>query len=156
MTQRLTFTSATPRFGLPLLFPGQAQKEFFVNEAHMLLDALVHTSVLGIADSPPTSPSDGDAWLVGPDGLEEWSGKAQSLAIFTAGGWRFLTPQNGLQVYDSGIGQFRHFDGVWKLPSVPILPTGGALVDAEARAAIIQIATLLRDCGLLARDFALP
>ena len=48
---------ATPRWGLPLLFAGQAQKEIFHNEALMLVDALLHGRVES-ADlgAPPTDP----------------------------------------------------------------------------------------------------
>lgn len=35
MTEPVVFTSASPRFAIPLLFAGQAQKEVFVNEAHL-------------------------------------------------------------------------------------------------------------------------
>jgi hypothetical protein len=33
MSDPLTFENSSPRFGLPFLYVGQAQKEFYVNEA---------------------------------------------------------------------------------------------------------------------------
>lgn len=152
MTILASFASTTPRFGLPLLFSGQTQKEFFVNEAHVLLDALVHACVHGIADIPPAGPVEGDAWLVQPDGQGDWSGKAQTIAVFTAGGWRFLVPQHGMQIFDNALGRFLHFDGTWKYAEEPTLPVGGATVDLEARATIGQLIIVLREQGLLPRE----
>lgn len=151
MTIPATFASATPRFGLPLLFSGQAQKEFFVNEAHVLLDALVHARVHGTADIPPPDPVEGEAWLVQPSGQGDWSGNAQSIAVFTAGGWRFIPPQPGMRVFDSASGRQLHFDDSWKFAADPGLPTGGTTVDLEARAAIGQLVAALRELGLFAR-----
>lgn len=65
MSDPFLFDSTTPRFGLPLLFAGQAQKEAFVNEAHALADALIHCAVEGEATAPPGAPVDGTSWLVG-------------------------------------------------------------------------------------------
>src|SRR3990167_5848394 len=149
MTNLASFASATPRFGLPLLFPGQAQKEFFVNEAHALLDAMVHACVLGIADIPPVGPAEGDAWLVQPDGQGDWSGKGQAIAVFTAGGWRFVVPQHGMQLFDKALGRFFHFDDIWKYAEEPTQPVGGATVDQEARATIGQLIMALRAHGIL-------
>ena len=53
MTDPVDFGSMTPRFELPLLFAAQAQKEFFVNEAHSLVDALLHPVVKGTTPTPP-------------------------------------------------------------------------------------------------------
>lgn len=151
MTNPATFAATTPRFGLPLLFPGQAQKEFFVNEAHVLLDALAHAHVHGTANIPPSDPAVGEAWLVQPSGQGDWSGHGQAIAVFTAGGWRFIVPQPGMRVFDSASGRQLHFDDSWKFAADPELPSGGTTVDLEARATIGQLITVLRDLGLLAR-----
>ncbi len=42
MSDPVQFEGATPRFALPLLFAGQAQKEFFVNEALLRADMVLH------------------------------------------------------------------------------------------------------------------
>jgi len=65
MSDPTSFTLTTPRFGLPFLFSGQAQKEVSVNEAHALADMLLHPCIAGELAAPPASPSAGDCWLVG-------------------------------------------------------------------------------------------
>ncbi len=43
----------TPQLGLPLLFVGQAQKEFFVNQSLAVIDAVMARSVAGTLATPP-------------------------------------------------------------------------------------------------------
>ena len=74
MPDPIIFTSVTPHYSLPLLFPGQVQKEFYVNEALSLLDSLIHSSVEGMATTPPLSPSEGDLWLIAAPSQDSWRG----------------------------------------------------------------------------------
>lgn len=150
MSDPIVFTSASPRFGLPLLFAGQAQKEVFVNEAHALTDALLHPAIEGEADNPPSAPAEGECWLVGDTPTGAWLDHAGELASFQAGGWIFATPRDGVRLLDRSTGQDIRYLGGWQRPATPAAPAGGSTVDAEARAAIAALVAVLIDGGLLA------
>lgn len=145
------------RLGLPLLVPGQAQKEMTHNEALTTLDLQVQASVeaVGLA-TPPTAPVAGQCWIVGPDATGAWADRDGDLAGWTAGGWRFASPREGTIAWDADSGGFaRHAGGNWvsRAPlgdplAVIDLPTGGTTADLEARAAISSIIMTLRHFGL--------
>lgn len=161
----------TARHGLPLLQAGQAQKEVTHNEALVMLDLLAHPAVEALGtQTPPAAPEAGQMWIVGENATGEWEGMAQSLALWTGGGWRFASPQAGMLVWVKGQGVFAWFDGthwradVWPAAGLAIggvqvvgpragpiaAPAGGAVVDAQARAALGQILAVLRQHGLVA------
>lgn len=148
MTDPLTFDSATPRYALPLLFSGQSQKEFFVNEAHALTDALLHCAVEGVSDVPPEAAADGTAWLVGPSPTGVWASQGGKLACRQLGNWLFVTPRDGLSVLDRGNGQIRRYLGGWIEPVAPGAPSGGTTVDAELRAAFAALLEALTEAGI--------
>ena len=152
MSDPIVFTSASPRHGLPLLFAGQAQKEFFVNEAHALVDALLHAAIEGEADAPPSPATEGECWLVGVTPTGAWADHAGALASYQAGGWIFAAPRDGMRLLDTTTGQeIRYRDG-WQRPATPPAPAGGATVDSEARAAIAELVEVLIASGILAQS----
>lgn len=148
MTDPVAFTTATPRFGLPLLFAGQAQKEFYVNEAHSLTDVLLHCACQGETAAPPAAPSEGDTWLVAPGASGDWTGHDGKVAAFQSGTWLFVPPNDGMNVFDRSTGQILLYKNGWQRPTAPQEPTGGSAVDPEARAAISALVASLRQAGI--------
>ena len=152
MSDPITFTATSPRFAIPLLFAGQSQKEFFVNEAHALVDALLHSAIEGEGDTPPSTPEEGECWLIGEAPSGAWVDHAADLASYQAGGWIFAAPRDGMRVLDCATGQEIFYRGGWQRPATPSEPTGGATIDAEARAAIAELIEVLIASGVLAQS----
>lgn len=160
--------SLTPRLALPLLEPGQAQKEMFHNEALALLDVAVQAAVEAILAVPPEAPATGQCWIVDAAPRGDWADHGGAIAAWTAGGWRFVAPREGMRVWLTADRVFAlHHGGQWyqgqtygrlfiegrqvvgpREPNVPE-PTGGVTVDAEARSALAAVLQTLRRHGLI-------
>lgn len=164
-------SESTPRLGLPLIQPGQAQKEMSHNEALARIDLLVQPAVVAIGvETPPANPVAGQCWIVGPAPTGLWSGRADTVAGWTAGGWRFVAPTPGMTVPLAGASGFAQWDGTgWREGALvgrtlalggqqvvgarrPAIadPVGGATTDQEARATLGAVLTALRQHGLIA------
>lgn len=163
-------TETSARFALPFILPGQAQKEMFHNEALALVDAALHASVAGDpADEEPADPAPGESWIVGTGATGLWTGQTHKVATWTADGWRFTTPVPGMSVWNIDAGYRLHWTGArWsdgechasaltiggrqvvgpRLETVPS-PSGGTIIDAEARAAVDSLIVALRTHGLI-------
>ena len=159
------------RFGLPFLAPGQAQKEWFHNEALQRIDMLLCPVVEGPAvATPPASPTGGACYIVGVAATGVWAGQDGAIAAYSDGGWRFVTAFEGAQVLDKASGQILvRRSGAWETgvvraqevringltvlrerqPAVPNV-TGGSVVDTQCRAAMAGILAALRAHGLIA------
>ncbi|WP_428678817.1 DUF2793 domain-containing protein [Sphingopyxis sp.] len=141
----------TARFSLPLLAMAQAQKEVTHNEALTLLDALVHLAIEdGPIATPPATPDSGQCWLVAAGASGDWTGQADSIALWCDGGWRFVAPRAGtraVRVSDGAVLRYR--GGEWSGPEAVSTPAGGVTIDAEARVAISALILLLEAHGLL-------
>ncbi|MBY0394733.1 MAG: DUF2793 domain-containing protein [Novosphingobium sp.] len=147
----MSFSSTSPRHALPLLFAGQSQKELTVNEAMVALDALLHPAIEAVVTSPPTAPANGQCWLVGTAATGVFAGQTDRIAAWSEGGWRFLAPREGMRAYDISSAAYRVYaGGSWLVPATPTAPTGGSVIDNQARAAISAMLTSLRAAGVLA------
>lgn len=120
-------------------------------------------------DSPPGDPAEGDCWLVGDSPSGAWAEHAGQLAGWTAGGWQFVAPRDGMLVWVDADGVFaRRADGSWSFGDFPLAsvmiggsqvvgprqgavanPAGGTVIDAESRTALSAILTALRAHGLI-------
>lgn len=150
MSDSIAFEAQTPRMGLPLLYPGQAQKEVFVNEALVRIDALLHARVEAIASAPPATPIDGQCWIVGASPVGDWAGKAGQIACRAAGNWVFAAPRDGMSVTVGASGQIiRYLAGGWSAPAAIAAPTGGDVIDSQARAAIAAVIAQLVLAGII-------
>ncbi len=147
----MTDMPATPRLGLPLLAVAQAQKEVTHNEALVVLDALVHAAVeAGPIAAPPAMPAEGQCWIVGSAATGEWSGQDGTIALWTAGGWRFLAPREGMRVIRlADRARIRYDGGEWTEPVTIAAPSGGAVIDVEARAALAALILAIEAQGLM-------
>lgn len=81
--------STTPDLGIPLVSTQQATPEVTHNEALYLIQALLN-GVISQTNTPPGSPTVGDAYICGSAPTGAWAGKANKVAIYTDGGWRFV------------------------------------------------------------------
>lgn len=80
---------SSPDLGLPFIAQSQVQPEATHNTALLLLQALANGVVSAGGNTPPGSPVDGDAYIVGASPTGAWAGRANSIAIYL-GGWFFL------------------------------------------------------------------
>jgi Protein of unknown function (DUF2793) len=164
-------TDTSDRLALPLIAPGQAQKEMTHNEALARLDIMVQPVVQAVAPAfVPVSPTLGQCWIVGVGATGAWSGHDGALAAWTAGGWRFVTAFEGMTAWSIADAMIVIRRGAtWligqvnaqqiRINNVPLLtvqqsaiatPAGGSLIDGESRAAIAAILSALRTHGLIA------
>jgi Protein of unknown function (DUF2793) len=143
--------SQTPRFSLPLIAAGQAQKHVTHNEALMALDFLVQLSVSGApANTPPANPVEGQCVIVGSSPTGIFAGKAQAIAAYQDGQWRFFTPVIGWLATRMPEGSAMVFDGAsWRAISVSSAETLGVSTSAsnENRLAVAANASLFTHAG---------
>jgi hypothetical protein len=161
-------TERSARFALPFILPGQAQKEMFHNEALAAVDGLLHPAVEGASAAPPVDPEDGACWIVAAGATGAWNDQDGQIALATGGDWRFLVPVAGMSIWDKSAGFARRWTGSgWSDGKVAAagltvdgeqvvgprlsalgIPSGGSVVDVEARAAVAALIVTLKSHGL--------
>lgn len=99
----------TPNLNLQRLVAGQASAEITHNNALNVLDGLVFLALITRGtNTPPGSPAEGDAHLVGSAPTGAWTGQAGKIALYY-GGWVFVEPNAGFiarSLADSALIQF--------------------------------------------------
>ena len=118
----------------------------------------------------PAAPAIGSSYLVAEGATDAWTGKSHCVATWTSGGWRFVAPLEGMRLFDRSSGTFAAFvNQVWEfgirrgsavfVDGQQVIgarseaiesPSGGTVIDNEARAAIDGILDTLRQHGLIA------
>lgn len=159
----------TSRLALPLIEVGQAQKEVTHNEALRRIDTLLHLAARSRSAGVPPDPDIGAVWIVPEAPSGAWTGQADKLAEWDGTVWSFAAPRAGMLVFVEDEGVVGVFTGSgWAVDSLPVggievggaqmfaaaradvaAPTGGSVVDAEARAALAALLAYLRTQGIL-------
>lgn len=120
--------SETYQFELPLVQPSQAQKHITVNESLARLDAVAQMRIVeaGLI-APPLAPIDGEAYTIGTSATGEWVGHDGSMAVFSNGGWVYLTPKVGWRAWNETLAAEMIFDGLdWRINAVAVSAGGAA------------------------------
>ncbi|MET4130641.1 DUF2793 domain-containing protein [Roseovarius sp. MBR-6] len=113
-------SDATTNLLLPYILAAQAQKHVTHNEALRLLDGLVQLSVIGRdLAAPPTSPVDGDRYIVASGATGDWAGWDLNVALWSDGAWLRLPPRTGWRVWVEDERLLLVYDGVGWVGTTP-------------------------------------
>lgn len=163
--------STSPDLGIPFIAEQQVEPELTHNSALVVMSALLKGVINATNNTPPGSPTVGDAYIVGSAGAGDWYGKSKTIAIYYNGGWLHIpgvdsngtqitmgSRQEGMCVYDQNINGLQVFDGTNWQPRYLLEAakqaavadaTGGSTVDTEARAALNSLLAKCRTLGLI-------
>ena len=103
--------TTTTNMAITLLEASQAQKEVTVNEAFVRIDAILNNGAIDKdLSTPPTSPLEGDIYIVANSAIGDWVGQDNNIAYFEQL-WRFITPNEGITLWISDEDKLYSFDG---------------------------------------------
>ena len=83
--------------------------------------------------TPPTSPVEGDTYLVGTSATGAWSGYDGKIAYYVGGAWRFYAPFAGLVAYNVADGKRYFYTGsAWRTGAGPTTLAGYGITDGAS------------------------
>ncbi|MEM9581922.1 MAG: DUF2793 domain-containing protein [Pseudomonadota bacterium] len=124
--------SETANLQLPLVASAQAQKHMTVNEALARIDVTAQLSAESRSlIAPPFVVQDGESYLVADGATDAWLGQDGKLASFVNGGWIFLDPRAGWQLWIADEALRLMFDGVQWIENVVASSPNKASLRAE-------------------------
>ena len=108
--------SGTPLLSIPELIENQSAKYITHNEALALLEGLITRALSRSNSGPPSSPSEGDTYIV-DDNSGDWSDASiGDIAHYYSGAWHFVTPIEGLSIWCVDEAGSVYYDGsVWRI-----------------------------------------
>ncbi len=122
--------SETNQLNLPLLQAAQAQKHVTVNESLARLDAVAELQLVSVSETvPPTGEVDGAAYGIPATPVNDWDGHDGEIAVYSNGGWVFMTPRLGWRAWVEDEDCEALFDGQdWRLGAAAVSAGGAATV----------------------------
>lgn len=105
----------TQNLNITKLVSSQSQKEVTINEALIKVDAILNIGAVDRAvDTPPTSPSDGDLYIIGSSPTGDWATHAEEIGYYQQQ-WNFITPNEGMRIWVNDEDRLYVFDGTnWR------------------------------------------
>lgn len=103
--------TTTAHLNIALVEQNQSQKEVTVNEALVVMDAILNTGVIDKdLATPPGSPTAGDVYIVAASGTGDWSGNDGKIAYYNQL-WKFITPREGMVFWVNDENRLYSYDG---------------------------------------------
>ena len=81
------------------------------NEVTYRLETLSALHIQAQQNNPPSSPSEGQAWLIGAAATGDWTGQAVDTIAAYYGGWLYIPPQAGMIGWHETAGEFQGYNG---------------------------------------------
>lgn len=110
----------TPNTGIPYVPENTTDPAAGLNLALNVIDALLQTAVISMSlTAPPSSPADGELYIVGASATGAWAGQDNNLARYVADGafWQFYDAGTQIRIVfnqDDG-GLYVWYSGAWEL-----------------------------------------
>ena len=93
--------SNTVNNGIPFVPENTIDPAAGLNESLLTVDALLQLAVVSVGDNtPPGSPANGARYVVGTAPTGAWAGRANQVAQFLDGAWRFYAARYALHATD--------------------------------------------------------
>lgn len=145
--------TTTPRLALPYIAVGQAQKELAHSQGLNRVDALLQAAVLQVGlNTPPGSPTEGQAWIAGASPTGAWAGWANRLVQRIGGAWQSYAAFTGLMIYDAATLAGWVWNGSAWTPIGPRIIDGSATYDPPSIAAGAGVTTTIAVAGAALGD----
>lgn len=117
----------TYNFALPLVQAAQAQKHVTVNEALARMDAVAQMRLIDTDVTSPPVAIDGATYGISNSATGDWAGHDGDIAIFSNGGWLFLTPKLGWRAWNEASATSLLHDGTtWHVDALAVSGGGAA------------------------------